>query len=123
MHGGFQNRGAAVGCKEFGHEGVWRRLASVVENIFPRKTAINLAALAGLKERAAYTFLAGQSALSSDAVLSLLRSEHGKHVLDAVMKDSDADWYAEFSLLWDEAQLEAKRQELQRRREALREKP
>lgn len=108
---------------DFGKNSPWARLAWVLRGIWPKKTAAHMATYTGLLTRSCESFLSRNSALNGEAVIALLRSEHGKEVLEAVMQDSGARWYAEFQLMWDEAQLEAKRQELQERRKALREKP
>lgn len=124
------NNGTAVDCKDFDRDTLLQRLIAVVEKIFPRKTALNLAEVSGLKERAAYNFLAGSSSLSFDAVTRLLRSEHGRETLEALMDGADPLWWAEYRFLLEEArqadeaaERDVRRKDIQRRRQALRERP
>lgn len=79
----------------------WDRLAVAIENIFPHKTALNLANISGLQVRACFRFLSRRSALSSDAVVALLDTPHGPEILRALMGDSQERWWLEFRLMWE----------------------
>lgn len=92
-------------------------------DLFPLKTSRHLSEITGYSVDAAESWLLGRRKLPSDALAALICSAFGFEILGVLMEGPGPHWYAEFSLMWDEAQLEAKRQELQRRREALREKP
>lgn len=120
----FTNSGDGIeGTNDVPSDDPWCRLHDLIEKLFPVKTAFHLSDITGLSVSAWQKSLREKRSLSADALLSLLRSPFGKQILEALMGDADARWFAEFQLMWDEAQLEAKRQELQRRREALRERP
>lgn len=101
MHGSLSNLSTAIDCKDFSP---WSRLVAVIEKLFPRKTASNLAEISGLKERAAYSFLAAKSPLSSDAIISMLKTPHGADVLCALMGDCREPWYLEFRIKWEKEQ-------------------
>ena len=119
----FTNDGHGIeGTNDVPDDDPWGRLHALIEKLYPVKTAFHLADITGLSVSAWQKSLREKRSLSADALLSLLRAPFGKQVLEALMGDADTRWFAEFQLMWDEAQLEAKRQELVRRREALREK-
>ena len=94
--------------------GHWERLATAIEQIFPRKTAWNLAAITGLKVRACFQFLARKSSLSSDALVCLLDTAHGPEILRALMGDSKERWWIEFKLMWDREQVARRLEEIER---------
>lgn len=123
MHGNLANRVGGLQGTESENDPAWERIHELLRILFPGKTAADLADITGLSISGWHKSLREKRALSPDALLCLLRQPFGREILDALMGGSDARWYAEYRLMWDEAQLEARRQELQRRREALREKP
>jgi hypothetical protein len=65
----------------------------VARSLWPRKTAAELATLTGASVRTAERWLAGDRALSADAVVALIRSEHGLNFLVAVMAGAEPAWW------------------------------
>lgn len=95
----------------------WVRIHDLIVELFPVKTAFHLSDITGLSVSAWQKSLREKRAPSAGALVSLLRSSVGFKILRTLLSDD------EFTLMWDEAQLEAKRQDIQRRREALRGRP
>ena len=104
---------------DFGKDSPWRRLADTVRGIWPTKTAINLADYTGLQVRSCELFLSRNSMLNGDAVVALLKSEHGHLIALALTEDSEADWRREFHKWWQLQKLKAEQAELQKRIDAL----
>jgi hypothetical protein len=65
----------------------------VARSVWPRKTAIELATLTGASVRTAERWLAGDRALSADALAALIRSEHGLDFLVALMSGAEPAWW------------------------------
>lgn len=87
------NSGTATRCGKKRQTGDWlRAVMRVVHGAWTTKKAINLAACAGIKIRAAEYVVGGHTAPSSDALVNLLRSDElGPQLLDALL--GDIDWY------------------------------
>lgn len=69
-------------------------MLAVARRIWPRKTATNLAAVAGVTERAAQFWLAGKCGMTLAAARALIRSDHGYEFLVAyVGEDCSAPWF------------------------------
>lgn len=103
--------------------GHWDRLAFAVQQIFPHKTAWNLAALTGLKVRACFQFLSRKSSLSSDAVVALLHTDHGFECLRALMGDARPTWWRDLKQAAELEQIKSERDALNARIEAMERKP
>jgi|SRR5580765_542988 len=104
------NQGAAKRCGR-SH---WDRLADAVREIFPRKTALNLADISGLRPRSWEYFLSRKSSVTSDALVALLDTPHGPAILAALMGDSRERWWIEIKLRWDRERVEARLNEIDR---------
>lgn len=113
------NLGTAVRRTRMSTCAHWDRLAFCVENIFPHKTAWNLAALTGLQVRACFQFLARKSSLSSDAVVALLHTDHGFECLRALMGDARPTWWKELKAAAELEQIKRERDALNARIEAM----
>lgn len=101
--------------------GYWSKLAELVRDIFPFKSAPNLTAVTGISLRSSEYFLAQKSGLSGDAVVSLLTTKHGPDVLVALTAHSDEPWVRDFQRWWQMQQIKAQQAELQKRLDALEE--
>jgi hypothetical protein len=91
-------RGANPGTVQLvGNNRLTRRSISpamrVARSLWPRKTAAELAELTGASLRTAERWLAGERALSTDALAALIRSEHGLDFLVALMADAEPAWW------------------------------
>lgn len=72
----------------------FENLVRVIRAAWPKKTAAYVAHLTGTNERTAQFWLAGNTRMSFDAVVALLRTEAGYEILDAVMGDDcKAEWW------------------------------
>lgn len=72
----------------------FENLVRVIRAAWPKKTAACVAHLTGTNERTVQFWLAGNTRMSFDAVVALLRTEAGYEILDAVMGDDcRAEWW------------------------------
>lgn len=71
-------------------------VALVFAAIWPIKTSVELARRAGVSVRAAEYWLARRSNISADALASLLRSDAGLEVLEALIGDKRPVWWKAF---------------------------
>lgn len=72
----------------------FENLVRVIRAAWPKKTAACVAHLTGTNERTVQFWLAGNTRMSFDAVVALLKTEAGYDVLDAVMGDDcNAEWW------------------------------
>jgi len=69
------------------------KIVSVINAVWPRKTASHVAHFAGVEERTVRFWLAGQTRMSFEAVTALLRTDAGYEILEAVMGDSKVEWW------------------------------
>jgi hypothetical protein len=69
------------------------KMISVIKRAWPRKTAAHVAHLTGTSERTVQFWLAGQTRMSIDATVALLRTDAGFEILDAVLGDCRAEWW------------------------------
>lgn len=65
---------------------------NLAKHLWPKKTAAALEYLTGAKERVCHYWVAGREPNAS-VLVTLLRSEEGKRVLDHVMRGSKAKWW------------------------------
>lgn len=115
----FANQGTAKHCGGTSILGHWERLAKTVREIFPSKTAWELSNISGLKLRACEYFLSRKTSLSGDAIVTLLRSNEGLRVLEAVMGDARPDWWTSLQKAIEKERCEREIERLRRRMEAL----
>jgi len=72
----------------------FERVANVIKYIWPKKTASNVAFLAGVSERAVQFWLAGETRMTLENVVALLRTEAGYEILEAILGDDcKAEWW------------------------------
>lgn len=69
-------------------------VSGIARKLWPSKTAVNLAGRSGVTQRAAERWLEGQNDMSAEALVELLRSDAGFHVLSGLMAGSSLRWWA-----------------------------
>jgi hypothetical protein len=89
-------------------------LGKIFRALWPIKTAAELSEKAGISRRKAEYILAGDKSLSGADLIALLRSDHGLHVLTALMGTHRPRWWRDLRRASDLADLR-RRQEEQRR--------
>lgn len=87
--------GGELGCPQsaagFTH---LKRIALVLKAFWPGKTAAKVSYLAGVSERSVKFWLAGETRMSLENVIALLRTEAGYEILEAVLgKDCKVEWW------------------------------
>lgn len=68
-------------------------VSAVARKLWPSKTAVNLACRSGVTQRAAELWLEGRNDMSADALVELLRSDAGFHMLSELMAGSNLRWW------------------------------
>lgn len=68
----------------------------VARSLWPSKTALELARYTEASERLCRYWLANRYSLAADDLAALLRTDHGLHVLEAVMGDAKPKWWRRF---------------------------
>lgn len=81
--------------------GVFDKILNVIRLSWPRKTAAQVAYITEMEERTVQFWLAGQTRMSVDAVISLLRTEQGYEILEAIMGDCPAKWWGSMKMAND----------------------
>lgn len=72
----------------------FENLVRVIRAAWPKKTAACVAHLTGTNERTVQFWLAGNTRMSFDAVVALLKTEAGYDILNAIMdNDCKAEWW------------------------------
>lgn len=71
-------------------------VCDMARRLWPSKTAINLASRAEISERAAKLWLEGRTEPGADALVNLLRSDAGFHLLQQIMQGSGTRWWQDF---------------------------
>lgn len=95
-------------------------MLAVARRIWPAKTAANLAAAAGVSERAAQFWLAGETGMTLAAARELMRSEHGYEFLVAyVGADCGAAWFVRTQVAEQRASVKRSIRDARRRLDAL----
>lgn len=64
-----------------------------VRDLFPNKTALHLVDITGYSQRACEYWLSGDARLPADALVMLLRSDHGLEFLQVLMDGSQVSWW------------------------------
>lgn len=72
---------------------VFSAIVAVLKDIWPRKTISHASYATGVSERAVKYWLAGETRMSLEHVVALLRTDDGYLILEAVMGDCKADWW------------------------------
>lgn len=72
---------------------VFAAIIAVLKDIWPRKTVSHASYATGVSERAVKYWLAGETRMSLEHVVALLRTDDGYLILQAVMGDSKAEWW------------------------------
>lgn len=71
----------------------FKKIAKVIKAAWPTKTAAHVAYLTDSSERAVRFWLAGKTRMSVEAVASLLRTDAGFDILEAIMGDCKVEWW------------------------------
>jgi hypothetical protein len=87
------SRGAQVCTGSAKSSPVLGKIINAIRVAWPRKTAAHVAHLTDMEERTVKFWLAGETRMSVDAVVALLRTEDGFAILEAIMTDSDVKWW------------------------------
>lgn len=85
-----------------------RSIATVARALWPRKTSTELAARSRTTRRQAERWLSERTAISSDALVDLLRSDEGIHFLEVLIADAQPAWWRSFRLRIEIEQQEAR---------------
>lgn len=72
------------------------RVIVILRDIYPVKPAASIAADAEVSSRAVEHWFSGARAPSPEALIALLQSENGFHVLSALMGDARPAWWRKF---------------------------
>lgn len=94
-------------------------LARKAKLLWASKVATELAIRTGMSVRSAERWLAGDRAMSGDAVVSLLQSDKGVAFLDALIEDMPDEaqrrWRREFDRAAERAEMQRRQEEIDRR--------
>lgn len=99
--------------------GHWDRVHQFLAGLAAVKTAAHLAELTGISISAWHKSLREKRSVSSDALVSLLHTEHGWDLLRALMGDARPRWWIDLKAAAELEQLKAEKAALQRRIDAL----
>lgn len=99
--------------------GHWDRVHDAIRELFPIKTAQHLSEATGLSVRACEYSLSERRALSSDALVALLHTQHGPRILRAMMGDSQIRWWRRFRNMWERERVKIELADLKKRLAAL----
>lgn len=72
---------------------IFDKIVSVIKETWPKKTPQHVHHCTGVSERAVQFWLARETGLSLENVIALLRTEAGYGILDAIMGDSQVEWW------------------------------
>lgn len=71
-----------------------KRVSVILKAFWPGKTSAKVAFVAGVSERSVKFWLAGETRMSLENVIALLRTDAGYEILEAVLgKDCRAEWW------------------------------
>lgn len=99
--------------------GSWDRIHNTIRELFPEKTAACFASATGLSINACEKSLSQKRAISSDALVALLDTDHGYEVLKALMGDSRRKWWKTLKRAVEREAMKAEIADLQKRIDAL----
>lgn len=77
------------------------RLVAAAREVFPIKTALQLAEITGYPLRTVEAWLTGSVKIPTDAFVALLHSEHGRHFLAGVMADAEPRWWVKLKAFFN----------------------
>ena len=92
----------------------FEKITNILRAMWPKKTAANVAYLTGVSERAVQFWLAGETRMSLENVVALLKTEAGYEILEAILGDDcRAEWWIVTRTAWDVRKMrkEIKKQE------------
>lgn len=72
---------------------VMKQISLVLRRFWPVKTAAKVAYLAGVSERSVKFWLAGETRMSLEHVIALLKTDAGYDILEAVLGDTKVEWW------------------------------
>lgn len=72
---------------------IFRNISAVLKAFWPVKTAAKVAYLAGVSERSVKFWLAGETRMSLEHVVALLKTDAGFEILKAVLGDTKVEWW------------------------------
>jgi hypothetical protein len=75
------------------HFAIFKKIISVINATWPKKTPAHIAYLTGVSERAVQFWLAGTTRMSLDNVAALMKTDAGYEILQAIMGDCKAEWW------------------------------
>lgn len=70
-----------------------RKISLVLRAFWPVKTSAKVAYLAGVSERSVKFWLAGETRMSLEHVVALLKTDAGYAILEAVLGDTKVEWW------------------------------
>src|ERR1700733_1959465 len=70
-----------------------RKISLVLRAFWPVKTAAKVAYLTGVSERSVKFWLAGETRMSLEHVIELLKTDAGYAILEAVLGDTKVEWW------------------------------
>jgi hypothetical protein len=70
-----------------------KKISLVLRAFWPIKTAAKVAYLAGVSERSVKFWLAGETRMSLEHVIALLKTDAGYDILEAVLGDTQVEWW------------------------------
>lgn len=96
-------------------------VCEMARSLWPSKTALHLASRAEVSKRAVELWLEGRTEPGADALVNLLRSDAGFHLLQQLMHGSGTRWWKDFERGVHIAELMEKHEKLGLQLEQLRE--
>lgn len=71
----------------------YRKISLILRAFWPVKTAAKVAYLTGVSERSVKFWLAGETRMSLEHVVALLKTDAGYEILEAVLGDTKIEWW------------------------------
>jgi hypothetical protein len=73
---------------------VYSQIVGIIRRAWPRKTSAHVAYVTGASERSVQFWLAGETKMSLQQVIALLKTDVGFDILEAIMEDGcKAEWW------------------------------
>lgn len=114
------NSDAATDCGEDRNGLRWASaVMRVAKTLWPRKTAAELSVRTGTQLRACEYWLSRKTEMSADALVSLLRSEEGLDILEAIIGEARPTWWKNFARTIELSRLRKAQDDHRRRLERL----
>lgn len=99
--------------------GHWDRVHQFLAGLATVKTAAHLAELSGISISAWHKSMREKRSISSDALVSLLHTEHGWDLLRALMGDAQPRWWLDLKAAAELEQIKRERDALNKRIEEM----